>query len=73
MSYLTKRTGGREVSPEDNAVAHGLEQRVRVGVHGQGVLAVRVVLQRRVDPVNKGKPLLLYTGDHIIRSTEPTA
>lgn len=56
-TFLIKST--YEVSPEDDTVSDRLEESVRVGIHGQDVLAVRVVFQRRVDPVRKGNLLFL--------------
>lgn len=48
-----------EAPPEDDAISNRFEQRIRVWVHGQDVLAVGVLFQSRVDPVHEGESLLL--------------
>lgn len=65
LSFVITRN--YEVSPEDDTVSDRLEESVRVGIHGQDVLAVRVVFQRRVDPVCKGNLLFLCRSQANIR------
>lgn len=45
--------------PKYDAVRHCFKQSFSVGVDGQDVFTVRILLQRRVDVVGEGKALLL--------------
>lgn len=57
MAAVNKRPV--EGLPKHNPVGQGFKQSFSVGVDGQHMLAVWILLQRRVDIVGEGEALLL--------------